>query len=127
MCIPLIVAKQRLGKRVPPATNTRNNRRIVGRVVFCAGRVVSKESLWIYLCILLSLLGNGSVNTFPRQRRIVRGVGFFATRVVSKESRLLVFPITTCYFTRMLYFRFIFCPVRFAQQYTLSVANIFKN
>jgi hypothetical protein len=40
----LIVARQRLGKHVPAATNTRNNRRIVGEVVFWAAPVVSKES-----------------------------------------------------------------------------------
>jgi hypothetical protein len=40
-----IVARQRLGKNVSAATNTRRyNRRIVGRVVFCADRVLSKES-----------------------------------------------------------------------------------
>jgi hypothetical protein len=43
----------------------------------------------------LPLLGNGSVNTFPRQRGIVRGVVFYAVRVVSKESRRLVFPRTS--------------------------------
>jgi hypothetical protein len=44
MCIPLIVAGQRLGKYVPAAANTHNNRRIVGDVVFYAACVVSKES-----------------------------------------------------------------------------------
>jgi hypothetical protein len=43
MCIPLIVARQRLGKHVPMATNTRNIRN-VGGVIFYAVRVVSKES-----------------------------------------------------------------------------------
>jgi hypothetical protein len=46
---PPIVDRQRLGKHVPAATNTRNNRRIVGRVVFYTVRVVSKEGLWICL------------------------------------------------------------------------------
>jgi hypothetical protein len=50
------------------ATNICNNR-IVGNVVFYAVRVVSKESLWVCLSILLSLLGNGSVNMFQRQQR----------------------------------------------------------
>jgi hypothetical protein len=41
----------------------------------------------------LSLLGNGSVNTFPRQGGIVGGVVSYAVRVVSKESsNRLVFP-----------------------------------
>jgi hypothetical protein len=116
---PSIVARQRVGKFVPAAKNTRNNRRIVGRVVFCTVGVVPKESVWVCLripsfsiriaeaviwtlpkpsdskiwswvpwdseprttvlarasnrlvdwtglCIPLFLLGNGSVNTFPR-------------------------------------------------------------
>jgi hypothetical protein len=33
MCIPLIVARQRLGKHVPATTNARSNRRIVGSVI----------------------------------------------------------------------------------------------
>jgi hypothetical protein len=37
-CIPPLVARQRLGKHVPAATNTHNNRKIVGRVC-----------LWIYV------------------------------------------------------------------------------
>jgi hypothetical protein len=32
MCIPLFVARQRIGKHVPAATCTRKYRRIVGRV-----------------------------------------------------------------------------------------------
>jgi hypothetical protein len=47
------------------------------------------------LYILLSLLGKGSVNTFPRQRIIDGGVIFCAV-VVSKESRRLVLPRTSC-------------------------------
>jgi hypothetical protein len=44
-------------------------------------------------CIyFISLLGNGSVNTFPPQRRIVGGVAFYAVRVASKEIRLLALP-----------------------------------
>jgi hypothetical protein len=45
MCIPSVPARQRLGKLVPAALNTCNSRRIVGRVVFCAIRVISKDSL----------------------------------------------------------------------------------
>jgi hypothetical protein len=41
---PSIVARQELGKHVLAVTNTRNNR-TVGRVVFCAVRDESKESL----------------------------------------------------------------------------------
>jgi hypothetical protein len=46
-------------------------------VVFYEVLVLSKESLWVFLCIPLLLLGNGSVNTFPRQRGIVGGIIFF--------------------------------------------------
>jgi hypothetical protein len=52
----------------------------------------------VSICVSpLSLLGNGSVNTFPRPRRIVVGVVFYAFHIVSKESRRLVLPITFCY------------------------------
>jgi hypothetical protein len=37
-------ARQRLDKHVPATTNTRNNRRIVGRFIFFAVRILSKES-----------------------------------------------------------------------------------
>jgi hypothetical protein len=92
ICIPSIVARQRFGKHVHAATNTSNNRRTVGRFVFYAVRVVSNESLWVCLCIPLSLVGNNSVKMFPRQRRIVGGVVFYAVHVVSRESRFLVLP-----------------------------------
>jgi hypothetical protein len=36
----LIVARQRLGRHIPEATNKRNNRRIVGGFVFCTVRVL---------------------------------------------------------------------------------------
>jgi hypothetical protein len=91
-----IVVRQRLGRHVTLAANTRNNRRIVGGVVFCAVHVVSKEGLWMCLCIPLSLLGIGSVNTFPLQRKIVGDLVFYAVRVVSKKSRRLVLPRTSC-------------------------------
>jgi hypothetical protein len=83
-CIPVFGARQRLGKHVSAATNTRNNRRIVGRVClrFC-------------LCIL-SFLSYNSVKTFSRLRRTVGGVFFCTVRVVSKESRLLFLPRTYC-------------------------------
>jgi hypothetical protein len=83
--IPLFVARQRLGKHVPTATNIRNNRRTVGCVC-----------LWACLCIPLLLPGNNSVKTFPRQRRILEGVVFYAVLVVSKESRCSVLPRTFC-------------------------------
>jgi hypothetical protein len=58
---------------------------------FPRGPSLSKESL----CVGLSLLGNGSVNTW-QQRRIVGGVVFHAFRLVSKENRRLVLPRTSC-------------------------------
>jgi hypothetical protein len=50
-CIPPNVARQRLGNHVTAATNTCNNRQIVGRIIFYAVRVISKESLCVCLCI----------------------------------------------------------------------------
>jgi hypothetical protein len=88
-CSPPFVAKQRPSKHVLAATNTRNNRRIVGRVC-----------LWVCLCIPLSLLGNNSGTTYPQQRRIVGGVVFYEIRVVSKDSRWLVLPRTTWLFLK---------------------------
>jgi hypothetical protein len=61
---PLVVARQRFGKNFSTATNIRNNRKIVGSVIFYAIRALPKESLWVCLCIPLSLLGNNSVNMF---------------------------------------------------------------
>jgi hypothetical protein len=85
-CIPPFGARQRLGKRVLLATNTRNSIKIVGRVIFYAVHVLPKESLWVCLCIPLLLIGNSSVKLFPSQRRIVRGVIFCAVHVLPKES-----------------------------------------
>jgi hypothetical protein len=48
-----IIARQQLGKHIPTATNTLNNRIIVGCTVFCAVCIISKESLWECLCIPL--------------------------------------------------------------------------
>jgi hypothetical protein len=48
-------------------------------------------------CILLSLLGNNSVKTFPRQRRI-GGFVFCWVRFVSRKSRRLILPRTSCLF-----------------------------
>jgi hypothetical protein len=43
-CIPPFIARQRLDKHVPTATNTCNSRRIVGGVVFYAAHIISKEN-----------------------------------------------------------------------------------
>jgi hypothetical protein len=53
------------------------------------------EGQSVGLCIPLSLLGNNSVKTFPRQCRIVGRVVFYVVRVVSNENRL-VLPRTSC-------------------------------
>jgi hypothetical protein len=50
-CIPPFGARQRLGKHIPAEMNKRNTRGIVGRVIFYAVRFLSKESLWVCLCI----------------------------------------------------------------------------
>jgi hypothetical protein len=51
MCIPPIVARQRLGGHVPAATNIHNNRKTTGRV--CGPCIKGKS---VGLCIPLSLL-----------------------------------------------------------------------
>jgi hypothetical protein len=91
MCIPLIVARQRLDKRVP-AERTHGT---VGELLnaSCSMLAVScRES--IGLCMPLWLLGNSSVNTFP-QGIIIGGVVFYSVRFVSKEGRRLVIPKTS--------------------------------
>jgi hypothetical protein len=46
VCVsPRVVPRQRLGRHVPVATNTRNNREIFGGVIFYTVLVVSKEIL----------------------------------------------------------------------------------
>jgi hypothetical protein len=46
---PHIVARHRLGKDVPAASNKRNSRIIVGGVVFSAVRAISRESMLLFL------------------------------------------------------------------------------
>jgi hypothetical protein len=97
-CIPPFGARQRLGKHVPTATNTSNDKRTVGRFIFYMVRVLTRESLWVCLCIPVSLLGKESVKMFLLQRRIFGDVFFYEVRVVIKESRRLVLPRTSCLF-----------------------------
>jgi hypothetical protein len=47
---------------------------------------------------LLSLLRNGSLNTFPQQQGIVGSIVFYEVRVVSKEIRRSVLPRNSCCF-----------------------------
>jgi hypothetical protein len=90
-CIPTFGARQRLCKPRTMTTDTCNNTIIDERFNSCAIRV-----LWKRVCgsMSLSLLGNNSVKTFPRQRRIAGGVVFTTDLVVRKENRQLVLPIT---------------------------------
>jgi hypothetical protein len=53
MFIPLNVARQRLGKYVPGAKNTSNNRRNIERDVFYVVRVLSKDILWVFFVFQL--------------------------------------------------------------------------
>jgi hypothetical protein len=64
------------------------------------------QPVYLYVYPRVSLLGNGSVNTFPRQPRIVGGVVFYAARVVSKESRPSVLNRTYCFFLHFLFIVF---------------------
>jgi hypothetical protein len=86
MCITPSAARQRLGKHVLEATNTCNNRKVVDHVVFCVVRVASKDSLWVCLCIPLSLLGNGSCKHVPAamkncwRRRFLCGPCYIKTK-----------------------------------------------
>jgi hypothetical protein len=49
----------------------------------------------------LSLLGNNSVKTFPRQQRNVGGVVFYAVSVISNKRRRLVLPTTSCFIEKI--------------------------
>jgi hypothetical protein len=62
------------------------------RRFLCSSCRIKGES--VALCIPLSLLGNGSVKSLPRQRRIV-DVVFYAVHSVLKENRWLVPPKTS--------------------------------
>jgi hypothetical protein len=98
-CIPHNVTKQRLGKKISAAKNACNNRRIDWGAVFYTIRVASKEILWVWLYISLSLLGNDWVNALPLQWRIVGGVVLYAVHGVSKENGRSVFNRIACTFT----------------------------
>jgi hypothetical protein len=91
VCVPPIIVKQRLGENVTARSNTHAAIEELFGATFSI-RLDSYQRNFVDLCIPLSLLGNGSVNTFPRQRRIVRGSVFYVVRVVSNESNRLVLP-----------------------------------
>jgi hypothetical protein len=85
-----IFARQRLDKNVSAATKN------CWRRFLCGSCRIRGASVSLCVYVPLSLLGKGSVNTFPLQRRIVGGVVFCAVHVILKESRpfseLLVLP-----------------------------------
>jgi hypothetical protein len=98
MCIPPIVARQRLSKSVSllsllgnGSVNTFPWQRIHPTIEELLDACVRGS-----LCITLSLLGNSAVKAFPRQRRIVGEVVFYAVRAVWTESRRLIIPRTFC-------------------------------
>jgi hypothetical protein len=98
--IPALQVKKKKNKKKKKKRNyrrndyTRNKWRTVGRVIFCAAYVVLKENLWGWLCILPSLTGENSVNTFPWKNEIFGGIIFYTVPVVLKESRRLFLPRT---------------------------------
>jgi hypothetical protein len=88
-------ATKRLGKNITAATDTLATIEELLGALFSMWSV-SKESLWVCQCILLSLLANSSVNTFLRQRGFIGGLLFVYAILVSKESRRLILPRISC-------------------------------
>jgi hypothetical protein len=70
-------------KNLPRRLNTQQQKNCWMRRFLCGPYSIKAE--------YLSLLGNGLVNTFPRQRGVV-GIVSYAVRVVSKESRRSFLP-----------------------------------
>jgi hypothetical protein len=62
---PLIVARQLLGRNATAVTNTRNKRRIVGRVVFNVARVISRKVGDLFFPELLVLVSWCGVTLSP--------------------------------------------------------------
>jgi hypothetical protein len=70
-CIPHNVARQQFRKYVPVATNTGNNRRIPGSVIFYVVLVLWKESVWVCLSLCSYQLGKyfpGATKNYWRRR-----------------------------------------------------------
>jgi hypothetical protein len=110
MCISPTVARQQLVRHVPMATNTCNNRRTVGGAVFYTVHAISKDSLWVCVCIPLSLPGIGLLNTFPQQQIIAGSVIFYAVCIVLQKSRQLISSYQNFLFCTILYELFSFPP-----------------
>jgi hypothetical protein len=96
LCIPPIVGRQWLSKHIPAVSNT-HNRIIVGCIIIYTVFAISKQTLWVCLCIPQLLLGKSSVKMFPQQWRIVGGIILCVVHVISKESKQLVLPRIFCF------------------------------
>jgi hypothetical protein len=83
VCVASIVVRQRLSIHVPGATNTWNKE--LSDTSFSMRSVPYQMRVCGYV-YSPSLLGNGSVNTFPWQRRIVWGVVYYAQVNPNKET-----------------------------------------
>jgi hypothetical protein len=92
--VSVYVTRQRLGKNVTAATNTQGLIELL-QASFYMWSVSIKRAVCRCLCIPISLLGSGSVNTFLR-KFVVGGAIFYAARVASKESGQLLLPRTSC-------------------------------
>jgi hypothetical protein len=87
-----IVATQRLGEKHPRCNEYTQQKNWTS---FLCGPCRLKAEL-VNVCIPLPFLGNGSVNTFPKQRRIVGGIVFNAVCAVSEKSRRSVHHRNCC-------------------------------
>jgi hypothetical protein len=77
VCIPPIVARQRLGKMYPFIARQRLDRHVTAATNATIGHVC--------LCASLSLLGNNSVKTFSRQKEVFKAS--FSERCGSDERK----------------------------------------
>jgi hypothetical protein len=84
MCIPPVVSRQRLGKHIPTATNTRNSKINFGHVLVCGSFYVSPYRF--YLELSQDILA-ATKNVMPV---------LYSACVVSKERRRLVLLKTSC-------------------------------
>jgi hypothetical protein len=94
VCLYVYVVRRQRGKNITAARNTHTTIAELLDASFSIWSVSYQRRVCGCVCVSLSFLGNGSLNTFPRQRIIVRGLVFYALYVVSKESRRFVLPRT---------------------------------
>jgi hypothetical protein len=88
VCVSLrIVARQRFGRHVPVAMNTRNNRELLETSFYI--RPVSYQGESVGLCVPLSLRGSASVKTFPRQRKNCWTLSFLCDPCRIKEKQAI--------------------------------------